>query len=188
MDTWNKVGVVAAVIGTVVVILQFFGVQPTGAVKGVPVNTIAIAIMMALTWGAVFFGWQSQKKRVCTTAQPSATTQPENKPTEQARVTTVIGRPDRLIHYADWARPFLRQTCERKEHTGRLQLNLAMHRGCTFRDCDMEWDGYVSVMSDCHFVGTNTVHVEARRFRDAVQFFWNNAHIGERVVLQPSED
>jgi len=63
MDRWTKVGVIAGVIATVVVVLEFFGVQPSGAVvKGVHLETMVVALMMLATWGAVYLGYRNTSK------------------------------------------------------------------------------------------------------------------------------
>ena len=61
MDRWNKAGVIFAAIATVVVVLQFFGLQPSESkMKGVHLETIIVAAMMAATWTAVYFSYRNR--------------------------------------------------------------------------------------------------------------------------------
>ncbi|HTT76551.1 MAG TPA: hypothetical protein VMF50_11320 [Candidatus Binataceae bacterium] len=173
MDRWTKVGVIAGVIATVVVVLEFFGVQPSGAVvKGVHLETMVVALMMLATWGAVYLGYRNTRRQV-TDAPPVL---------DQASAV-----PDKLIPYSEWAEQYIEQVCTRKQHTGFVDLHFAKHCGCTFTNCTFQWDGYVAVLDDCYFSGYAPVTVDVRRFRDAVQFFWTNASVPKNAVLRPSD-
>ena len=176
MDTWNKVGVIAAVIAAIVVVLQFFGVQPTGVVvKGIHLESAIVGAMMLLTWAAVYIGYRNNKKRAAIVATPPVLDQ-------------TISADDKTIPYSKWAHAYIQEICTGKQHTGAVQLHLSMHRDCTFNNCILTWDGYVAVLENCHFKGTNSVKVDAKRFRDAVQFFWMNASVPRNVALRPSDD
>ena len=61
MERWNKVGVAFAAVGTAVVVLQFFGLQPSkSAVNGIHFESVFVAIMMVATWGAVYLGYRNR--------------------------------------------------------------------------------------------------------------------------------
>src|ERR1700678_855981 len=138
MDRWTKIGVISGGIATIVIVLEFFGVQPTGAVvKGVHFESVIVGLLILATWVSVYLGYRHSSKTRLVAAPPA--------------VNQLSGTAESLIPYSDWEQKYIEQVCTRKQHTGFIDLHFAQHRGCTFTNCTFQWDGYVAVLEDCHF-------------------------------------
>jgi hypothetical protein len=143
MDRWNKVGVVAGVIAAIIIVLQFFGAQPTGTmVKGIHLETIIVAFMMVATWGALYLSYRGRKRRGAV-ASPVADAPASGLPIPFPKVRTA----------QEWTDFKLEQVPNRKFEYSELILDGKNFVNCTFTHMHLYYDGTapMAISPDCVF-------------------------------------